>query len=240
MNTQFTNKQVSNQQIMNSENSTTAHLQDLQNQVEQLREIGRLFYRRGWSVGTSSNYSVVVSRNPLELLITASGMDKGNLQADDFVRVNDQAEPVCAGQPKGSAETWLHVVAAANNPHVGAVLHTHSIWGTLLSDWFGDQGGVWIEGFEMLKGLEGVKTHEHRQWVPIYQNTQDIHSLAKLVTPQFASADHPPFHGFLMRKHGLYTWGKDVFAARRHVEIFEFLFECIGRNRPVPGTKLPS
>ena len=117
------------------------HLKSGQSDVDQLREIGRLFYSRGWSVGTSSNYSMVLSRDPLELLITASGKDKGNLGPRDFVRVDANARPVIDGQPKSSAETWLHVVAAANNPHVGAVLHTHSVWGTLLSDRFGDEGG---------------------------------------------------------------------------------------------------
>ncbi|MDG2012565.1 MAG: methylthioribulose 1-phosphate dehydratase, partial [Pirellulaceae bacterium] len=178
----------------------------------------------------SSNYSVVLSHEPLELLITASGKDKGDLGSEDFVRVDGEAQPVVAGQPKSSAETWLHVVAAANRHDVGAVLHTHSVWGTLLSDHFGDAGGFWISGYEMLKGLEGVRTHEHRQWVPIYENTQDIPTLAEQVKDQFQSPDQAPFHGFLMRNHGLYTWGKDLFAARRHVEIFEFLFECVARK----------
>ena len=207
-----------------------SHLHECHAEVEQLREIGRLFYRRGWSVGTSSNYSVVLSHEPLELLITASGKDKGALGPGDFVRVDGKAQPVVGGQPKSSAETWLHVVAAAQQPDVGAVLHTHSVWGTLLSDHFGDDGGFWISGYEMLKGLEGVRTHEHRQWVPIYENTQDIPTLAEQVKDQFQGPDQAPFHGFLMRNHGLYTWGKDLFAARRHVEIFEFLFECVARK----------
>lgn len=207
-----------------------SHLQSCQTEIEQLREIGRLFYRRGWSVGTSSNYSVVLSHDPLDLLITASGKDKGNLEAGDFVRVDKSAQPLFEGQPKSSAETWLHVVAAANDTNIGAVLHTHSVWGTLLSDHFGDAGGFWIEGYEMLKGLEGVRTHEHRQWVPIYENTQDIPDLAEAVKHQFQNPTHAPFHGFLMRNHGLYTWGEDLFAARRHIEIFEFLFECVGRR----------
>ena len=207
-----------------------SHLHECHAEVEQLREIGRLFYRRGWSVGTSSNYSVVLSHEPLELLITASGKDKGALGPGDFVRVDGKAQPVVEGQPKSSAETWLHVVAAARQSDVGAVLHTHSVWGTLLSDHFGDDGGFWISGYEMLKGLEGVRTHEHRQWVPIYENTQDIPTLAEQVKDQFQAPDQTPFHGFLMRNHGLYTWGKDLFAARRHVEIFEFLFECVARK----------
>ena len=201
----------------------------LEQAIEQLRETGRLFYSRGWSVGTSSNYSTILSRDPLELLITASGKHKGNLQSDDFVCVDDHAKPTMSGQPKSSAETWLHVVAAQNTA-VGAILHTHSVWATLLSDHYFDAGGFWIQGFEMLKGLERVKTHEHRQWIPIYENTQDIFELAERVKPEFENPTHPPFHGFLIRKHGLYTWGHDLLAARRHVEVFEFLFECVGRT----------
>ncbi len=197
--------------------------------IEQLRETGRLFYGRGWSVGTSSNYSIVLSDDPLELLITASGKHKGNLQPNDFVRVDHQAKPLVEGQSKSSAETWLHVMVA-QNAGVGAVLHTHSIWGTLVSDHHFDVGGFWIERYEMLKGLEGVRTHEHRQWVPIYENTQDIFDLAGRVKLEFDKMTHPPFHGFLIRNHGLYTWGHDLLAARRHVEVFEFLFECIGRK----------
>ncbi len=41
--------------------------------------VGREFHSRGWSLGTSSNYSVVTGRTPLELLITASGKDKSAL-----------------------------------------------------------------------------------------------------------------------------------------------------------------
>ncbi len=209
----------------------TDFLDSCTSQVEQLCEVGKLFYQRGWSVGTSSNYSVVLQRDPLDLLITASGKDKGNLDPGDFVRVGPDARPLQAGQPKSSAETWLHVVTANSLPDVGAVLHTHSIWGTLLSDQYAARGGFWIEGYEMLKGLEGVTSHEHRQWVPIYENTQDIEQLAREVQPQFTHPGHLPFHGFLMRNHGLYTWGKDLFTARRHVEIFEFLFECLGRKQ---------
>ncbi len=214
---------------MSPQTLSPLHLQELPKAVEQLREVGRLFYGRGWSVGTSSNYSIVLQKDPLELLITASGKDKGHLTADDFVRVNKKAQQVITGQPKCSAETWLHVTAA-QQPDVGAILHTHSVWGTLLSDHFFEDGGFWIEGYEMLKGLEGVRTHEHRQWVPIYENTQDIERLAADIKPQFIKPKRPPFHGFLIRKHGLYTWGRDLFAARRHVEIFEFLFECVGRQ----------
>ena len=49
--------------------------------------VGRDFHARGWSLGTSSNYSVVLDRDPLRLLITASGKHKERLSPDDFVHV---------------------------------------------------------------------------------------------------------------------------------------------------------
>jgi methylthioribulose-1-phosphate dehydratase len=51
----------------------SAALVGLESQIDALREVGTMFWQRGWSVGTSSNYSVVINREPLELLITASG-----------------------------------------------------------------------------------------------------------------------------------------------------------------------
>jgi methylthioribulose-1-phosphate dehydratase len=185
-------------------------------------------------VGTSSNYSVVVSRDPLELLVTASGKDKGRLTRGDFVRISASGKPVADGQPKSSAETLLHVIAASQ-PGVGAVLHTHSVWSTLLSDYCSPQGGLEIGGYEMLKGLEGVKTHEHTSWVEIFDNTQDIPSLAEQVRERLSDPSDPLQHGYLIRKHGLYTWGRDLDEARRHIEIFEFLFECVARRMILAG-----
>ncbi|HMO14278.1 MAG TPA: methylthioribulose 1-phosphate dehydratase [Pirellulaceae bacterium] len=206
----------------------TSPLVGLDNEIRELRSIGKLFYQRGWSVGTSSNFSCVISHSPLEILVTASGKDKGDLQNDDFVRVDRKGKPVSAEQPKSSAETLLHVVAAE---YTGAnvILHTHSVWATILSNHYFDQGGIWIEGFEMLKGLDRVTTHEHREWVPIFDNTQDIPHLAKQVSHVFENPEMN-LHGYLIRRHGLYTWGPDFQSARRQVEIFEFLFECLGRE----------
>jgi ribulose-5-phosphate 4-epimerase/fuculose-1-phosphate aldolase len=51
----------------------------------------------------------------------------------------------------------------------------------------------------------------------------------------FAAPGRPPLHGFLIARHGLYTWGRDLAEARRHIEIFEFLFECVARARTLPS-----
>jgi methylthioribulose-1-phosphate dehydratase len=201
--------------------------------LEALRAIGHMLWQRGWSAGTSSNYSVVLGRDPIQLIVTASGKDKGHLQRDDFVLVDGQGQPSFPGQPKSSAETMLHVVLAAD-PDVGAVLHTHSVWATLLSDYFFEQGHVLIEGYEMLKGLAGIATHETSQRMAIFENTQDIPALAENVRARLEDPTDPIRHGFLIRNHGLYTWGHDLAEARRHIEILEFLFEVLGRKLSLP------
>jgi methylthioribulose-1-phosphate dehydratase len=209
-------------------------LAGLDEPIDALRRVGREFWQRGWSLGTSSNYSVVIGRDPLELLVTASGKDKGALGRGDFVRVDGEGRPVAPGQPKSSAETLLHIVAA-RHAGGGAVLHTHSVWSTVLSDLSHAAGGLAIEGYEMLKGLEGITTHEHALRLDVFDNTQDIPALAGQVRARLLDRQRPLRFGYLIRRHGLYTWGRDLDEARRHVEILEFLLECVGRRMALSG-----
>lgn len=198
-----------------------------------LAEFGRNFYQRGWVPGTSGNFSAVLSQHPLRLVITASGMDKGLLTADQFVLLDEQGA-VISGSGKPSDETKLHLTVVH---HCGAqaVLHTHSIWGTILSDAFAEQGGISIAGWEMLKGLAGITTHKHQEWLPIIENSQDMTTLALTLADVLRA--HPEAHGFLLRGHGLYTWGQSLTEARRHVEILEFLLEVTGRTQFPGSTK---
>jgi methylthioribulose-1-phosphate dehydratase len=209
--------------------STVQHLASpaLQAAAEALVRVGRRFDARGWVMGTSGNFSAVVARQPLRLAMTPSGAFKGDLDAGQILEVDERAEPV-GGAARASAEALLHLeIVQARG--AGAVLHTHSIWSTLLSGRHGAAGGFAIEGYEMLKGLDGVRTHEHREWLPIVENDQDMTRLAGTVRTTLAA--HPGAHCVLLRRHGLYTWGVDVSQAVRHVEILEFLLEAVGRQQ---------
>lgn len=192
-----------------------------------LAEIGKSFYQRGWVFGTSGNFSAVVSERPLRLAITPTGLDKGALAPELFLEIDDEAR-VVRGKGKPSAETGLHL-AIVRTRGARAVLHTHSLWSTLLSDAFAAEEAVPLEGFEMLKGLRGIQTHEHREVLPIFENCQDIAQLAAQVKARLQSDS--AVHGFLLRRHGLYTWGQDLAEAKRHAEVLEFLLEVLGRSR---------
>ena len=198
----------------------------------ELAEIARLCYARGWALGTSGNFSAVLQQNPLQLAITSSGLDKGLIEPQQIVAIDERGR-VVQGDGKPSAEAALHLaIARSRGAGAGAVLHTHSIWSTILSD-AGDEasGGLEIEGYEMLKGLDGVRTHEHREWLPVIENTQDW--VAAVPGIEHTLREHPKAHAFLIRRHGLYTWGKDLAEAKRQLEILEFLFEAMGRKRGI-------
>jgi len=191
-----------------------------------LAEVGQGFYRRGWVLGTSGNFSAVVSHEPLRLAITSSGVDKGKLAPRDILEI-DSGGNVIRGEGRPSAETHLHL-AVVRLRKASAVLHTHSVWSNILSDVYMSDGGVSLEGYEMLKGLDGITTHEHREWLPIVDNSQDMTALARSV--EEILNQQPRSHGFVLRRHGLYTWGRDLAEAKRHIEILEFLLEIMGRT----------
>ncbi|MBV8859335.1 MAG: methylthioribulose 1-phosphate dehydratase [Acidobacteria bacterium] len=191
-----------------------------------LAAAGRDFYGRGWVLGTSGNFSAVASTDPLRLLVTASGADKGALTPAHILEIDARGE-VTQGSGRPSDETRLHLTVVRARG-AGAVLHTHSVWSTLLSEAFARDGRLVIEGFEMLKGLAGVRTHAHRETLPVIENSQDMDVLSRSL--EGALTRYPEAHGVLLRRHGLYTWGRDLAEARRHVEILEFLLEVLGRE----------
>ena len=184
-------------------------------------------HARGWMLGTSGNLSEVTEREPLRLAITPSGADKGELRESQILLVDQDCECLNDNGGKPSDESLLHL-AVVKAKGAGAVIHTHSVFATVLSDLHSAAGGVAIEGYEMLKGLSGVSTHLHREWIPIVENSQDMPALAETVNEMLKK--YTDVHAFFLRRHGLYTWGRDLSEAKRHVEILEFLIEVMCRT----------
>jgi methylthioribulose-1-phosphate dehydratase len=201
--------------------------------TKNLVEIGKNFYSRGWVLGTGGNFSAVLSREPLRLAITTKGSDKGKLTPAQFLEIDGVGNVVRNGgdeQPSAEASLHLAVVRCMN---ADAVLHTHSVWSTVLSDMHASRGGIVLEGYEMLKGLDGVGTHQHKEYLPILENSQDMIELAQRVSAILQ--EYNGIHGFLLRGHGLYTWGESLEEAIHNVEILEFLMEVLVRSAQARG-----
>jgi methylthioribulose-1-phosphate dehydratase len=193
-------------------------------EAEALCAAARYCYARGWVPATSGNFSV---RDGEGILISPSGLDKGLMTPADLLQT-DLYGQVADPAKKPSAETALHVVIYGERPGTAAVLHVHTIWNTILSGTFAGRGHVSLRGYELLKGLSGVTTHDYEERVPILENTQDYDALAAELAAALGKFDTA--HGVLLSHHGLYTWGKSVAEARRHLEALEFLFEVEGRR----------
>jgi len=195
--------------------------------AQEIIDAGRFLYGRGWSPATSSNYSTRLS--PTEALLTVSGKHKGQLGPDDVLATDLAGNSLEPGK-KPSAETLLHTQLYAWRPEIGAVLHTHSVNATVLSR-LTPADFIEFEDYELQKAFSGVSTHESLVRVPIFDNDQDIARLAAKVQPWLDA--HPDCVGYLIRGHGLYTWGARMSDALRQIEAFEFLFECELKTRSV-------
>ena len=199
--------------------------------AQEIIDAGRFLYGRGWSPATSSNYSTRLS--PTEALLTVSGKHKGQLGMDDVLATDLSGNSLEPGK-KPSAETLLHTQLYSWRPEIGAVLHTHSVNATVLSR-LTQQDFIEFEDYELQKAFSGVTTHESRVCVPIFDNDQDIARLAAKVQPWLDA--HPDCVGYLIRGHGLYTWGTRMSDALRQIEAFEFLFECELKVRSLSSHK---
>lgn len=189
---------------------------DFQQAAEDLCRYGRILYGNNWSPATSSNYSVRLSADACAL--TSSGKHKGELTEQDILAVDMNGQPLTPGKP--SAETLLHTQLYQRDDNIGAVLHTHSPTVVLLSQVWA-QDSLSLTGWELQKAFAGETTHEGTVTFPIFANDQDIARLAAKVEEQMNTSGQG--HAYLIRGHGVYTWGKDLVECFRHLEAIEHL-----------------
>jgi methylthioribulose-1-phosphate dehydratase len=189
-------------------------------QITELIAIARWIGDRGWCPATGGNFSLRLENNLC--LVTASGVDKANLQEDDFLVVQLTGE-IQVGNKKPSAETLLHTALYALSEEIGAVLHTHTVAATVLSNLV-KANNLQVRGYEMQKALSNITTHETTVNIPILNNNQNISQLAEELQQRWLTDTFN--YGFLVRGHGLYAWGKDLPQAKRHLEGIEFLLSC--------------
>ncbi|MFZ4714548.1 MAG: methylthioribulose 1-phosphate dehydratase [Bacteriovoracaceae bacterium] len=190
--------------------------------IKELVKIVNLFHDRGLCPATSTNFSFRLTEDKDLFVISQSGVDKSEFQAEHLMVINNNAESVYDPHLKPSAETFIHIAIYELFPHINAVLHTHSLNATYLS-MNAEKNSLMFENLELLKGLEGNVTHEMSESLPIFPNSQDIKSLSEVIKKYLS--ENPKTHGLILKGHGLYTWGKDLKTAKRHVETFEYLFQ---------------
>jgi len=183
--------------------------------VRAVLELAGFAAARGWARATSGNFSARI--DAASFAVTRSGADKSRLSAADVGVVDLAGAPLEAGF-RPSAETLLHAALYRRSAAIGAVTHTHSVASAVLSRGPGD---LRLTGWEMQKAIAGVATHEAEIAIPVVDNDQDMVRLSAAIEPRIG-----PAPCYLVRGHGLTTWGADASEALRHLDAIEYLFEC--------------
>jgi methylthioribulose-1-phosphate dehydratase len=139
---------------------------------------------------------------------------------EDYLVIDAQGNPVISTNMKPSAETLVHASIYSSIPECQAVLHIHTVANNLISELYRSEGKVIFSDHEMLKALE-IWDGGMQISIPIVNIYEQIPTLAAEVSKVLNS--HVP--GVLIHNHGIYVWGNSDFAAKRHLEAFEFLFD---------------
>ena len=189
--------------------------------ADAIAEAARELALAGWTPATSSNFSMRVDAE--HAAITISGRDKGKLGRDDIMLVDMQGQAV-GTNARPSAETGLHTQVYRRWPETQAVLHTHSRTQSVASRLYAKEGVVRLQGWELQKAIAGHTTHESVLEIPVFPTTQHMPDLVARVDAWLDAGK--PLAAYLIAGHGIYTWGRDMAEARRHLEALEFLLGC--------------
>ena len=195
--------------------------ESLRNCGAEIARVGAELAAHGWTPATSSNFSMRMDDSTIA--VTISGRDKGTLTPNDVMAVGLDGKPLDSSL-RPSAETALHLQIYRRQPETGAVLHTHSHNQTVASRLFAHRGVIVLHGWELQKAITGYTSHESRLDVPVFPNSQDMADIEAQVDA-WLDGDRP-LYAYLIDGHGLYTWGRGMPEARRHLEALEFLLAC--------------
>ncbi|HEX6868914.1 MAG TPA: class II aldolase/adducin family protein, partial [Candidatus Limnocylindrales bacterium] len=119
---------------------------------------------------------------------------------------------------------------AARERGARSVVHSHALSAVLLGDLARDTDHVAIRDLEMLKGLRGVGNRDVHL-LPVIRNTPRESELVEQLVRVLGDPRFAPAFGVIVADHGAYIWGDDVWEAKRHTEVYHFLFEAVVARR---------
>jgi methylthioribulose-1-phosphate dehydratase len=196
-----------------------------------LCEFLRLFYDKGWVAGTGGG--ICASLGDGTMLMAPTGVHKERVTVDDLFRVNRRASVVSAPKTPGLRLTECSGIfcTIADQRKAGSVMHSHGLSAVLAADLA--QGGdrVAIRDLEMLKGIRGC-TNSDVHAVPVVDNTAREPELVAGIRRVLDAPEFQRAACVLVRHHGAYIWGDDLWEAKRHAEVYHFLFEAVVARAP--------
>jgi len=194
-----------------------------------LAQVGKQFHQRGWMFGTAGNLSKRCDDGTFWL--TASGKPKGQLQENDFVRIDihsgDMLEQQTAGN-KPSAETCIHQVIYQLFDDAHACLHVHTVDAVIATQKFTQNGLLRLPALEMIKGFD-IWQQSPEVDLPVFDNILEVPRIAEQMRA-FYQKNPSQLTAMMIRDHGITVWGKNLQEAYNRVEILEFLMSYLARR----------
>lgn len=199
-----------------------------------LCEFLRLFYAKGWVSGTGGGICGKLSAR--QVFIAPTGVHKERVQPLDFFTVNPSTSKILKAPRNRSlrlSECSSIFCEIIRSRGAGSVMHSHALSAVLAADLSQGRDRLLIERFEMLKGVRGVGNMD-QHLIPVIQNTPVESKLVSQIRDIFSSSDFKKTFCILVRDHGAYIWGEDVWETKRHAEVYHFLFEgVVGRSKSI-------
>ena len=199
---------------------------------ELLSSLLRDWHARAWVSGTGGGIC-----GPAEgggLLLAPTGVHKERIRPDEFFTV-DPADGRVLASPQNEAlrpsECKAIFSMTARERGARSVVHSHALSAVLAGDVVRDRDDhLAIRDLEMLKGIRGIGNRDVHL-VPVIRNTpresELTDQLARVLDdPRFASS-----FAVIVADHGAYIWGDDIWEAKRHTEVYHFLFEAVVARR---------
>jgi L-fuculose-phosphate aldolase len=169
----------------------------------ELVEVGQRLLSAGLVAGNDGNISVRLSRD--EVLVTPTGVSKGELTAERLVLVNVRGE-VLEGSLKPTSELGVHLQVYRNNPTLRAVIHAHAPYATAFA----------LAG-RTLSGCRLAEVTECLGEIPLVPYAKPGSVELALGVGERAAA----YRGVFMEAHGPVTWGENLRQALYRMEELE-------------------
>lgn len=194
-----------------------------------LCELLRAFYQRGWVSGTGGGICALEA--PDRLLLAPTGVHKERVRPEDFFVVDPATGDVTEHpsddslRPSECSDIFLTIIRKRG---AGAVVHSHALSAVLACD--DVEHELVIEKLEMLKGIPGLRNTDIHL-VPVVENTPREPDLTADVERVLDDSRFASAYAIGVRDHGAYLWGSDVWEAKKHAEVYHFLFEAVRARR---------
>ncbi|HEX6160040.1 MAG TPA: methylthioribulose 1-phosphate dehydratase, partial [Thermoanaerobaculia bacterium] len=188
--------------------------------AETICDLGRAFYDLGWVSGTGGGICI---RKDDTVIVAPSGVQKERLSPEQMFTLSLSGEVLArpADPSLRPSECSSLFLKAINLRAAGAVIHSHSIHAMLATLLFSSE--FVISHLEMIKGIHGM-SYRDRLVVPIIENTAKECDLAESLEAAIVSC--PETQAVLVRRHGVYVWGRDWVQAKTHAECYDYLFRA--------------